>query len=123
MYSILFVIPDFDEVLSRCVQEATRMKEYENEGNDAFTAHTKKKNFGGPRTKEKQGPKERKASVTLVTSQVTMLENALSRRILPMMMTTTTTRGIAIKGTTGATTKERGILPLLDMVMVDLPKG
>ena len=49
-------------------------------------------------TKEEQGPKERRASVTLVTSQVTMLENALSRRILPMMMTTRTTRGMAIKG-------------------------
>ena len=29
------VIPDFDEVLLRCVQEETRMKEYENEGNVA----------------------------------------------------------------------------------------
>ena len=42
------VIPYFDEVLSRCVQEETRMNEYENEGNTAFAAHTKKKNFGGP---------------------------------------------------------------------------
>ena len=45
------VIPDFDEVLSKYVQEDTRMKKYENEGNVAFAAHTKKKNFGGPRNK------------------------------------------------------------------------
>ena len=76
------MILDFDEVLSRCVQAETRMKEYENEGNVAFAAHSRKKNFGGPRNKEVQGPNEKKASVTLVTSQVTMLENALSRRIL-----------------------------------------
>ena len=52
------VIPDFDEVLSRCVQEETRMKEYENEGNVAFIARAKK-NFGGSRNKKKgRGPRE-----------------------------------------------------------------
>ena len=43
------VIPDFDEALSRCSQEEIRMMEYENEGNAAFTDHTKKKNNGGPK--------------------------------------------------------------------------
>ena len=43
------VIPDFDEVLSRCTQEETRMMEYENEGNVAFTACAKKNNNGGLR--------------------------------------------------------------------------
>ena len=42
-----------------------------------------------------------------------ILENALSRRILPMMMITTTTGGMAIKGTTSS--KERGRLPLAKM--------
>ena len=45
------MIPDFDELLSRCVQEETRMEEYENEGNAAYTAHSRKKNFGGPKNK------------------------------------------------------------------------
>ena len=66
------------------------------------------------RTKEKQGPMERRASVSLVIGQDTMLENELSRRILLMMMTTTTTTGgMAIKGTTGS--KGRGRLPLAEM--------
>ena len=70
-------------------------------------------------TKEEQGPKERKASVTLVTSQVTMLENSLSRRILPMTMTTTTTGGMEINGTTGS----RGRGRLTPAEMVNLSKG
>ena len=53
------VIPDFDEVLSRCIQE-TRMKEYENGVNVAFAAHTKKKNFGGPRNKGRAGAQGKK---------------------------------------------------------------
>ena len=69
--------------------------------------------------KEEQGPKERRASVTLVIGQVTMLENALSRRILPMVMTTTTTGGMAIKGTTSS--RERGRLP--PAKMINLSKG
>ena len=42
-----------------------------------------------------------------------MLENALSRRILPMMMTTTTTRGMTIKGAIGSRGRER--LPPVEM--------
>ena len=49
------VIPDFKEVLLRCVQEETTMKEYENEGNVAFAAHSRKKNFGGPKNKGRAG--------------------------------------------------------------------
>ena len=48
------MIPDFDEVLSRCTQEETRMMEYENEGNVAFTARAKKNN-GGSRKKGRAG--------------------------------------------------------------------
>ena len=54
------VIPDFDEVLSRCTQEETRMIEYENEGNAAFTAHAKKKNIGGSRSHGRVGAKGKK---------------------------------------------------------------
>ena len=49
------VIPDFDEILTRCTQEETRMMErdYPSNGNGsdptAFVAHAKKKNNGGPR--------------------------------------------------------------------------
>ena len=55
-----------------------------------------------------------------------MLESVLIRRILHGMMTTTITtisKAMAIKGTTASTTMERGMLPLLDMEMVDLTKG
>ena len=106
------------------------MKEYENEGNVAFTARAKKKNFGGPKnkgitlvaqkTKEEQGPKGRKVNVTHVTRLATMSENALSRRILLMMMRTST-GGMAIKGTTSS--KERGRLPLVAMEIGNLSKG
>ena len=54
------VIPNFDEVLSRCVQEETRMKEYENEGNVAFTARAKKKKNGGPRNQGRAGAQGKK---------------------------------------------------------------
>ena len=54
------VIPDFDEVLSRCIQEETRMKEYESEGNAAFTTRAKKMNFGGPRNKGRAGAQGKK---------------------------------------------------------------
>ena len=47
------VIPDFDEILTRCTQEETRIMEYASNGNGsdptAFVAHAKKKNHGGPR--------------------------------------------------------------------------
>ena len=71
------------------------------------------------RTKEELGPKERRESVTLVIGLVTMLENVLSRRILPLVMTTTTTEGMEIKETLGP--KERGRLPLADRI--NLSKG
>jgi len=38
-------------------------------------------------------------------------------------ITTTTTKAMTIKGTTSSTTKERGILPLLDTEMVVLPRS
>ena len=54
------MIPDFDEVLSRCVQEETRMKEYGNEGNAAYATHSRKKNFGGPKNKGRAGAQGKK---------------------------------------------------------------
>ena len=45
------MIPNFDKVLSRCMQEETRMKEYENGRNAAYAAHSRKKNSGGPKNK------------------------------------------------------------------------
>ena len=66
------------------------------------------------RIRDKQGPKERRASVSLVIGLVTMLENVLSRRILPIVMTTTTTKVMAIKGTTGS--REKGRLPPAEMI-------
>ena len=43
-----------------------------------------------------------------------MLENVLSKGILPIVMTTTTTEGMEIKGTTGS--KEREKLPLAEII-------
>lgn len=53
-----------------------------------------------------------------------MLESTLTRIILQGMMTTTIIKKeIEIKGTIGSTIKEKGMLSLLEMEMVDLPKG
>ena len=71
------------------------------------------------RTKEEQGPKERRASVSLVIGLVTMPENVLSKGILLIVMTTTITGGMEIKETTGP--KERGRLPLMETI--NLSKG
>jgi len=68
--------------------------------------------------------KEEKEDATIATSLATKLESVLRRRILQGMMTTkttTTTKGMAVKGTS-STIKERGVLPLLDVGMVDLAK-
>ena len=75
------------------------------------------------KTMEEQVPKKEKKDVTLVTGLVTMQESALIEGTLPDMMTTTTSGGMEIKGTTGS--KERGRLPLIEMemVMLNLSKG
>ena len=70
--------------------------------------------------------KEEKEDASIATGLTTMLESVFTRRILQGMMTTTTItimKAMAIKRTRSSTTKERGILPLLDMEMVILPKG
>lgn len=70
--------------------------------------------------------KEEKEDASITIGLTTMLESVLTKRILQGMTTTTTTptsKAMAIKGTTSSTTKERGMLLLLDMEMVVLPKG
>ena len=75
--------------------------EYASNGNgsdpSAFTTHANK-NHGGPRnqTMVERGPKEGREDVTLVTSLVTMQENALIEGTLLGMMTTTTREGMKI---------------------------
>ena len=71
------------------------------------------------RTKEEQGLKKRRVSVSLAIGLVTMLENVPSRRILPIVMITTTTGGMGIEETTDL--KERGRLPLVETI--NLLKG
>lgn len=71
--------------------------------------------------------KEEKEDASIATSLATMIESVFTRRILQGMMittttTTTTTKAMATKGTTSSTMKERGMLLLLDMEMVVLPK-
>ena len=51
---------------------------------------------------EERVPKEEKEDYTLVTSLVTMKESALIEGTIPNMMTTTTSRGMEIKGITGS---------------------
>jgi len=54
------------------------------------------------------------------------LESVLTIRILQEMMTTITTtnsRVMAIKGTIGSITRERGMLLLLKMEVVSLPRS
>ena len=77
---------------------------------------------------DRDSKKEASKYASIVTGLATMLESVLIKRILHEMMTTTTTtapisKPMSIKGITGSTTKERGMLPLLDMEMVNLPKG
>ena len=69
--------------------------------------------------------KEEKEDALILTGLATSLESVRTRNILQEMMTTitTTSREMAIKGTTGSTTKERGMLPLLEMEMVVLPRS
>ena len=71
--------------------------------------------------------KEERKDDSIVTVLATMLENVLIRRIHHGMMTATTTttisRAMAIKGITSSTTKEKEMLLLHDMEMVDMPKG
>lgn len=62
---------------------------------------------------------EERVDASFVTSLTTMLGNVLIKEIHIGMMTTTTA---TIKGMIGSTTKEKGILLLLNMEMVDLPK-
>ena len=69
--------------------------------------------------------KEEKEDASIVIGLATLLESVLTRRILQEMMTTitTTSRAMAIEGTTGSITKERGILLLLEMEVVVLPRS
>ena len=78
------------------------------------------------KTMVERGPKEGREDVTLVTSLVTMQENAQIKGTLPDIITTTTIKtseGMEIKGTTSS--KERGRLPLIEMEMeiVNLSRG
>jgi len=82
----------------------------------------------GNRVKDlrRDSKKEEKEDATIATCSTTMTVCVLTRRILQGMMTTTTTtisKAMGIKGTTGSTTKEREMLPLLEMEMVDLLGG
>ena len=70
--------------------------------------------------------KEEKEGASIVTSLATSLENVLTRRILQEMMTTittTTSRAMAIEGTTNSITKGREMLLLLEMEVVVLPRS
>ena len=60
---------------------------------------------------------EEREDASFVTSLATILGSVLIEGIHLMMITTTTT----IKGMVGSKTKEKGILPLLNMEMVTLP--
>eukprot|EP00253_Pinus_taeda_P033904 PITA_33904 len=126
-------IPSFDELLARCTQEEKRMMERDkpSKGNDpiAFRTHAKRKNNVGPRKQGqgfKQGFKDgRKGRCYNHNRFGHYVRECLTRRILQGMMTTTTTtitKAMEIKGRTSSTIKERGMLPQLDMEMVDLPK-
>ena len=79
------------------------------------------------RDKVKEVRDSKKEDAPIVTGLAIMLESVIIRRIHHGMMTTTITttisRATTIKGITGSTTKERGMLSLHDMEMVDFPKG
>ena len=72
-------------------------------------------------TMEERVPTDQKNDVTLVTSLVTMQESAPIEGTLLEMMTTTTSGGMEIKGTTGS--KERRRLPPIKVEMGNLSRG
>ena len=68
---------------------------------------------------------EERVDASIVTCLATMLGSVLIEGIHLGMMTTNTAtilEATEIKGMAGSTTKEKGMLPLLNMEMVDLPK-
>ena len=73
---------------------------------------------------EKDSKKEEREDVSTATGLATMLESVLIKGIHHEMMITTTTisREMEIKEITGSTTKEREMLHLHDMEMVNLLK-
>ena len=124
-------IPGFEELLTRCSQEETRMMEMDMPSNrndpTAFSAHAKKKNNPGSKKQcqRRLGFKNGREDASSATSLATMLGSVLIEGIHLMMMTTTATTisgATTIKGMVGSTTKEKGILPLLNMEMVALSK-
>ena len=81
--------------------------------------------FQGNKVKEDRGSeKEEWEDASIVIGLATMLESVLIKWIHHGMMITTTTttisRATTIKGITGSTIKEREMLSLHDMEMVDL---
>jgi len=59
-----YVIPGFEELMARCIQEETRVEEQEmplSKGPPpAFSSHAKKRNNSGTKSKGKAGPKARR---------------------------------------------------------------
>jgi len=59
-----YVIPGFEELMARCIQEETRVEEQEmplSKGPPpAFSSHAKKRNNSGTESKGKAGPKARR---------------------------------------------------------------
>ena len=68
---------------------------------------------------------EEREDVSIVKGLATILESVLIKGIHLRMMTTTTATisgATTIKGMAGSTTKEKGMLSLLNLEMIDLPK-
>ena len=89
-------------------------------GPTTFSTHAKEKNNASS-NKQCRG----RENDSFATSLATMLGSVLIEGIhLGIVITTITTISGAttIKGMEGSTTKEKGMLPLLNMEMVDLPK-
>lgn len=92
------MIPGFEELLTRCSQEETRMTELDMPLNrndpTAFSAHAKKKNNASSK-KQCQGrpgfKNGRREDASSATSLVTVLGSVLIEGIHLMLMTTTTT--------------------------------
>jgi len=121
-------IPGLEELMTRCSQEETRTMELEMPSNrnnpTVFSTCAKRKNDAGSK-KQSQGrlgsKNGRKGRCFVCNNLVTMPGSVqIEGTHLMMMITIILGATTTIKGMAGSTTKGKGMLPLLNLEMIEL---